>query len=156
MKHTTGDLWKTSAQVKVVPTNAQFTQLERHVFRAHMGAGVAKQAADLWPQLPLLLGERLQESGNKLYIFQVPPILRDALWCTTLVTFPTKNRWRDKSTYNLIGRSAHELAEARIHNGWETILLPRVGAGLGGLDWTLVEQLLDRYLDEHFTVITPS
>lgn len=154
MKQTTGDLWRTPAQVKVVPTNGMVTKIEKGLYRAHMGAGVAKQAATLWPQLAYHLGNRLHENGNRIYVFQVPPAYREAMWCTVLVTFPTKSDWHDPSIPALIWNSARDLMNACKQNGWEMVLLPRVGTGLGGLKWDDVKPGLDLYLNDHFTVIT--
>lgn len=154
MKQTTGDLWQTPAQVKVVPTNGMYTSIAPDVHRAHMGAGVAKQAALLWPRLPLLLGERLREYGNQLFVFQIPPAYREAMWATVLVAFPTKNRWIDSATPILLDRSTRELLDAYRQNGWENVLMPRVGCGLGGLAWEEVEPMLQHYLSDAFTVIT--
>lgn len=156
MKKISCDIWDAYAEVKVIPTNGMWSDTGPHGLakRAHMGAGLAKQAADRWPELPYLLGDRLARTGNRLYIFPVPPALRERLGCLNIVTFPTKYDWQDPARLLLINRAAGELATARLQNGWERVLLPTVGCGLDGLRWEEVEPILDRHLFEsHFAVV---
>lgn len=120
---------------------------------AHMGKGVAVQAALRWQSLPTLLGERLFASGNRLYIFQVPITLRECLNCLTLVTFPTKNDWHDPSSIDLIQHSLRELAAAKIQNGWTNVCLPLIGCGEGGLSREDVIPMMVSALDNSFILV---
>lgn len=102
---------------------------------AVMGAGIAKQAKLRRPSLPRKLGECLQRAGNHLYYFEEYGLL----------TFPTKDDWRHNSLMPLILQSAREL-----QNWWHTtgkdrytrIILPPVGCGYGGLNWSDVKPAL--------------
>ena len=54
---------------------------------AIMGAGVAKDAARLWPVLPSILGKKLRETGNRVYYLGVHRIPSD-LECGAFVGDP--------------------------------------------------------------------
>lgn len=153
MRKIKANIWEVPAEVKVVPTNGMYTDVDRFTKYAHMGKGLAKQAVDRWPHLAYSLGWRLAKHGNYLYIFSVPADARMALGCPTLVTFPTKDDWHKPAKLDLITQSARELGEAGRQHGWSKVLLPPVGCGLGGLSWDTVEPILDQYLDHHFLVV---
>lgn len=145
-----GDLWKKHSTVKVVPTNASL-KLDGS---AVMGAGVAKQAADLWTSLPSNLGWCLRTNGNRLYIFQVPDHLWTVMRCSAIVTFPTKVDWRSPAQLDLVEQSLKELSFAQKQNySWQSVLLPEIGMGLGKLPKPDVYRLCMKYLNEDFTMV---
>lgn len=112
---------------------------------AIMGAGIAK-AADTKYHLRSQYG-RLLEAGVK----GVTPIkeIRD----TTILAVPTKNEWRKKSPPKLVEKSLQELVQLTDSRGWKSVAIPLLGAGLGGLPMTTLKPLLDKYLDDRFTVV---
>ena|SRR5258706_15825231 len=139
MKKIIGNIWNYHKDGNwiVIPTNGEVKKNGEAV----MGKGLAKQAAERFPTLPLRLA-RMLESGNFTYWY---PDLH-------LITFPTKERWRDRSSLELIKLSLHGLWP------WlgldDQIYLPRVGCGNGGLSWEKeVKPLLEKYLDDRFVVI---
>lgn len=143
-----GDLFKPSKEVDAIciPTNGQRKQNGRAV----MGAGVAKIARDKWPELDIKLGWSLHHIGNRVHIFTVGDL--DILFC--VVSFPTKNHWRNPSNVAILNRSAHQLVELADQANWNQVWLPVVGCGLGGLSWTdEVAPLLSSILDDRFVII---
>jgi hypothetical protein len=148
MKVIKGNIWDKHFQVKVIPTNGIV-----HNGKAVMGAGLAKQAAKLYPNLPHILGARLEKYGTRLYMVHLPISYWEVMRCGSLALFPTKHDWRDGSDLELIKNSCQQLMESTIENGWENILLPKVGTGLGKLSWEEVEPILDYYFDDRYTVI---
>lgn len=155
MKIIRGNIWDIQYEVKVIPTNGQYTMIwdsSPTLFRAHMGAGLAKEASQRYPTLQHDLGYRLHHFGNQVYIFYVLSPLSDIQF-TKIVTFPTKYNWKDSADLRLIEKSAQELHIASMQNNWNSILLPKVGTGLGKLSWNDVEPVLNKYLDERFTVV---
>lgn len=60
----------------------------------------------------------------------------------TIVNFPTKNHWKDKSTYDWIEKGLSSLAEAIRVTGVKSIAIPMIGCGLGGLDWAIVREMI--------------
>ena len=57
-----------------------------------------------------------------------------------------------KSDINLIDKSIKQLVELTNQMGWETVVLPRIGCGNGGLNWDDVKPVIEPYLDHRFIV----
>jgi hypothetical protein len=106
-----------------------------------MGAGLARQAQERFPNLPAELGNLLMRNGNETYLFHHEGI----------ITFPTKNNWHQDSDLSLIDKSAEKLAWfiEQGKNNNKKIFIPRVGCGLGNLQWTDVKEVLDHHLTKH-------
>jgi hypothetical protein len=137
LKTITGDLWTfcTSENWIVVPTNGAI----RYDGACVMGRGVALEAKRRFPKLPYELGERLCEFGNLVYTFPNYNIL----------TFPVKHLWYEKANIELIEKSAKQLYKVVDR----PVYMPRVGCGNGRLSWNDVRPILDKYLDDHFTLV---
>ena len=122
-----------------IPTNGEVTKGS-----AVMGAGLALAAKRCVPGIERLLGRKLIEEGNHVFF------LTSAGLPFNLVSFPTKDRWREPSSLALIERSARELrilVEAKLPPASSlSVALPRVGCGLGGLRWSVVAPILLREL----------
>lgn len=145
MREAIGDLFRYPAQAIVIPTNGMLTSGGSAV----MGAGVALAAAKRWYWLPAALGARIREHGLMVEFFGIEPDQE-------VVAFPTKRDWRDPSDLGLIETSALELAITAAQFDWDSVVLPHVGCGLGGLDWeTQVRPILARHLDDRFTAVAP-
>lgn len=121
-----------------------------------MGAGVALQAKERYPNLPKYLGQAIRLNGNLVH--------NCGRWGdddSIIFSFPTKVRWSDPSDLNLIAASALQLARhvdewrtEHEHPKYPVIALPRVGCGAGGLSWGEVQPLLANILDDRFVVIS--
>jgi hypothetical protein len=141
---------------------------------AVMGRGIAKQAADRWPKLPLQLGQFIKDRGN---IVGVIAIYEDI----PIISFPVKaafekcnvNKdnvvshmqerfkvgqmvpgWACKARQSLIIRSAKELSLLATNSGWNHVILPRPGCGAGELSWEEIQVLLEPILDSGFWCFT--
>jgi len=108
---------------------------------AVMGKGIALQARQRFPGIDRVLGDHLRTRGNVPGIINVNP---------TIVSFPTKNDWRDKSDLDLIEKSARKLSSMIAEHGWTKIALPKPGCASGGLQWPQVEPIIDRWLPSVF------
>jgi hypothetical protein len=118
-----------------------------------MGKGVALDAASRFPGLPLALGQKVRQEGNKLFLFPNERI----------ISFPTKHHWRDNSDLTLIRESTESLrmcwpivSQVSTMTGVQPlpICLPKVGCGNGGLDWNAqVLPLLNGLLDDNYIAI---
>lgn len=112
-----------------------------------MGGGIAKEAASRFPAMSNELAKLLHIYGNKPFPF----------YAYRLITFPTKNSVWEDSTLDLVTESS-----AFIRRQWDKVAdlssvnlhIPRPGCGLGGLDWTDVEPIMEKYFgnDERFTI----
>lgn len=65
-----------------------------------------------------------------------------------IINFPTKTHWRLPSEYGYVEAGLAELAKAIPLEGIESIALPALGCGLGGLDWGRVRALIEKHLGE--------
>lgn len=160
MKVITGNLWDIQAQVKVIPTNGNYSPMssdpKNTLYKAVMGAGVALDAKNRYPLLPVQLGERLHKYGNRLFVFDVPQHIRtvEYLGCLTVVTCPTKDDWFHNSDENRLILSLRQLSAAQRMHDWRDVVLPELGTGKGGMQWKTVEPLMQHYLDSDvFTVV---
>lgn len=151
MKEVIGNLWDQSSKNPywiVIPCNGFW----KKDGTAIMGAGVAKEAADLFPGLSAYFGGLLQKYGNI-----VLPLGSWGQEEETLISFPTKQHWREPSNLRLIEQSCRQLYEL-----WQetdnpyiiTVFLPRVGCGSGGLSWDQVKPVLEKYfVNDQFVIV---
>lgn len=141
MIETVGDIWTWAAEVVIIPTNGMVHADGSLV----MGAGVAKEAAIRFPEIPKEWGYLVEHHGNNCYLAQN----------RRLISFPTKYNWRDYSVRSLIERSAHQVVRIADSQNIKSLAMPRVGCGLGGLKWVNLKHLLGGILDDRFVVLTP-
>lgn len=125
----------------VIPTNGSVKKNGENV----MGAGLALQAKNMFPELPTLLGCAINRFGNAC-------ICVDKL---RIIAFPTKRKWRENSSFQLIEKSCAELVRIVKANKIPTpVYIPKVGCGHGNLDWKFVEPILDKILDDRFVIVS--
>lgn len=111
-----------------------------------MGAGLAKQAAERYPDLPKELGNHYRPKGVNVGITLV--------YACRIIAFPTKFDWKKDSDLVLIESGLKEL-KFWILNEYK-IVSPRLGCGLGGLNWERdVKPLVEKYFgdDDNFVVV---
>lgn len=147
MKEVRGDIWNFHEQGHwiVIMTNSSIKKDGQAV----MGKGIAYQAARKFPELPLLLADELKANGNQIFFF----------YNLRLITFPTKNDWREPSSLITIEVSARHLAQTvdvaatRWGFNLDEVYMVRPGCGNGGLNWKDVKPILEKYLDDRFIVV---
>lgn len=66
----------------------------------------------------------------------------------TIINFPTKDHWRDPSEYNYIRLGLIELTKLIKERSLQSVSLPPLGAGNGGLQWSKVKDLIEEYLSD--------
>jgi hypothetical protein len=120
-----------------IPTNGTLDKKNKLV----MGAGLALQAKTLHPILPFIWGEIIKEYGINVYGTWVSPHY--------MIMFPTKYHWKENSDIELIEKSAKYLSKMDFD---DKVYLPKVGCGLGGLNWYDVEKVLSPILYDRFVV----
>lgn len=150
-----GDIWRFHPHSWVViPTNLGWTKNGKNV----MGAGLAKQAAQRFPDLPDWYGgiirtaasldppERvmvLYDAAKRLALFPVKPLIPDAPHFS----------WRQDADLTLIEGSTINLAKTAPKN--VPTCVPLVGCGNGKLDPKDVLPILRKYLDDRFILVRP-
>jgi hypothetical protein len=144
-----GNFWDAPATYRCVTTNG----VVRADGRAVMGKGIALEAVRYAASLrnpvdiPAALGVMLKSKGNHVQLLKP----------TNLISFPTKNDWRDQADLALIERSARELVRLINDLGLgpdARVVLPKPGCTNGGLLWEDVRAMLAPILsDKRFVVI---
>lgn len=131
-----------------------------------MGGGCAGAAARRWSELPVVYGALLactphvpvimgyvnrDDADDYIYIDQVPE--QNVDWCA-IVAYPTMHSIMEPASLDLVIRSAKLLTEMANTHGWKSVVVPRPGAGIGGLDWeTEVKPAIEDILDDRFILI---
>jgi len=62
--------------------------------------------------------------------------------------FPTKRHWKEKSDIDGIENGLKWVRDNYKSEGIQSLAIPALGCGLGGLDWQDVGPLMCRYLSE--------
>lgn len=148
MKSGRGDIFKVRADAICVTTNG----VTRSDGRAVMGAGVARIAADRYPGIDKVLGLQIIAGGNHARVLHEGGVDPWSFESRAIVSLPTKSHWLDPSPVELVMRSAGELVELADERGWESVITPRPGCGLGGLDWEELKPALEEIWDDRFWV----
>jgi O-acetyl-ADP-ribose deacetylase (regulator of RNase III) len=113
-----------------------------------MGKGIALQFKNFFPnnfrEYQKACKEGKVEIG-KLFITEEESL---TLGKKIIINFPTKTDWRKTSEYNYIEEGLKELQLVIQNKKIESISIPPLGAGQGGLNWIKVKSLLNKYLSE--------
>lgn len=145
-----GDFWAEAPKYDVlcVTTNG----IVKSDGRLAMGAGIALDFRNRFPDLDLDLGDYVSRNGNHVFLKYWDHEVGLNRW---IASFPTKHNFRYRSELPLIKRSAQELV--RVVDKFcpaSKVLLTRPGCGMGGLTWSAVYPIIAPILDERFTVIS--
>jgi len=63
-----------------------------------------------------------------------------------IANFPTKNEWRKPSQYEYIEKGLIDLSKKISSYAIESIAIPPLGCGLGGLEWGKIKLMIEKYL----------
>lgn len=74
--------------------------------------------------------------------FQIGKILTYKENDIFIFNFPTKKHWRDPSQISYIKEGLISLKEEILYNQIRSINIPALGCGLGGLEWSIVKEIL--------------
>lgn len=126
-----GDIFSSPAQVLVNTVNTVGV----------MGKGVALEFKKRYPEMfdvyERVCGAKKLDVGKLL-------LWRGAeKW---VLMFPTKKHWRNPSKPEYVEAGLQKFVDTYAEKGITSIAFPRLGCGNGGLDWTLVQPLMERYL----------
>lgn len=139
MHERTCDIWSYLGQgVIAITTNGSLTSDGRAI----MGRGVARQAAERFPELRSRLGRLLQVRGNHVHEIMLG-----------LVSYPVEETPFSLPELRLIRRSAAELRLLTDQCGWPVVVVPRPGCGGGGMQWEEVRPVLEEFFDDRFIVV---
>lgn len=131
LTYTTGDLLKSSADALVNTVNCE----------GYMGKGIAYQFKLQFPENNKDY-IRACKSGaltiGKLHYYKEKG--------KTIINFPTKNKWREKSNMEYIEQGLDQLVILIQNLGLSSIAIPPLGSGNGGLIWAKVKLLIEKKL----------
>lgn len=156
MKQESGDLWTWNHEGRwvVVTTNIGWKKDGSNP----MGAGVARAAAEHYPELPAWYGERCKKYGaktavapypqGKLFLFPTKPLNEEQPWMS----------WQQDSSLELIRRSCKQLVKLVdiMSDGKYFITkvgLPLPGCGNGNLTPREVLPIITDILDDRFVLL---
>lgn len=129
------DIFKSGSEVLVNPVN----------YVGVMGAGLAKQFKDKYPkmyeQYKIDCDYGRYYPGHVLQYYVSSEL--------TIICFATKKHWRSFSSIDWIINGIHELNNIMIFYGFKSVSIPRIGCGLGGLDWNEVKPIIINELNNN-------
>ena len=114
-----------------------------------MGAGLAKQFKNMFPALNR---HYVSLCKKKELEIGVPELVRSTFG-SDFVLFPTKQHWKNPSRIQWVDWGLEVLAEMIADKEIESIAIPPLGCGLGGLKWDTVKELIEEHLGDFNTVI---
>ncbi|MDV6377757.1 macro domain-containing protein [Sporosarcina sp. GW1-11] len=139
--YTTGDLLKSSADALVNTVNCE----------GYMGKGIAYQFKMQFP------------NNNKDYVkacktgeLQIGKLHYFNEDGKLIINFPTKNKWRAKSKIEYVEKGLDELVKLIEQLDIQSIAIPPLGSGNGGLIWNDVKSLIEKKLsavDENVQIL---
>jgi len=112
-----------------------------------MGKGIALMFKERFPKNMREYAEacKLNEvQTGKMFITSTDELI-GVKW---IINFPTKQHWRAKSQINWIEEGLQDLRRFIIENNIESIAIPPLGAGNGGLPWQQVKPRIEQALSD--------
>lgn len=148
IKFLTGDFFEYEANIRINTVNCVGV----------MGAGVAlafkKRYPEMFEQYSKDCKNKILSPGNPTTWLQKeligPPV--------EIINFPTKTHWRKPSEYQYIVDGLLWLSEHLKDKKGQTVTIPALGCGNGGLDWATVKNLIANHLkntDANILVFEP-
>lgn len=121
-----------------------------------MGKGIAKEFKYYYPQMFTrykLLCQHKQFNVGQLMLSKSEPVLyrqkptgkSRQRW---VLNFPTKRHWRAKSKLEYIKAGLDKFVHEYTRRGIKSVSFPQLGVGNGGLQWSMVKQLMAYYLSD--------
>ena len=95
-----------------------------------MGRGIATEFRQRWPEMYDRY-RMLCKSGK----FQPGDVFVWEAADRIIFNLGTQKSWRSKATISAIGSSARRMAALASDRGIDRVAIPRIGSGLGGLEW---------------------
>lgn len=118
-----------TSQKYVIPCNGIIKQRDFLV----MGAGLAKDTLEKYPTIAKEAGDFIVRNGRKSDVGWIySPFVVD-----NFIIFQTKRHFKENSSLGLVRKGLYDLESLNIS---ETVNIPPIGCGLGGLSPNLVKE----------------
>ena len=110
-----------------------------------MGAGLARDFAFQYPEMLNSYKEACKRKTLKTGSIHFFPARGKCI-----INLPTKMHWRDKSDYSFIQSGMNSLVQFLLkpEQDYRTVAIPRLGCGLGELDWDTVRKIIVNACDK--------
>ena len=112
-----------------------------------MGRGIALQFKNTFPEnfkSYAAACKRNEVQPGRMFVFETSQLTNPRY----IINFPTKRHWRGKSRIEDIDAGLVALAEEIRSRNIQSIAIPPLGSGLGGLDWSEVRPRIEAMLQE--------
>lgn len=112
-----------------------------------MGKGIALQFKKAFPDNCKAYERACREEEvrpGRMFVFETAAMFNPKY----IINFPTKRHWRGKSRLEDIEAGLKALVAEVKRLGINSIAVPPLGCGLGGLDWNTVRPMIERALSE--------
>ncbi len=123
-----------------------------------MGRGIALQFKKAWPEnfkAYAVACKKYEVQPDKMLVFDTQQLANPRY----IINFPTKRHWRGSSHIEDIDSGLEALAATIREKNIQSIAIPPLGSGLGGLDWHQVrpriEQAMSELPDVHVLIYEP-
>ena len=136
VKEVTGNILDSPAEAIVNPVNCVGV----------MGKGLALQFKERYPS-NFSYYQAVCNTGKLVPGKMLVYTERDVLTSKYVINFPTKRHWRDKSLLEDIDLGLNSLVKEVEKRGIKSIAIPPLGCGLGGLDYTVVKQVICKHFN---------
>lgn len=131
-----GDLLKSKAEALVNTVNCVGV----------MGKGIALSFKKKFPEnfkaYKLACDEQQMRPG-KMFVYPMDDLFEKKI----IINFPTKKHWREKTKLSYIIDGLQDLVAVIDKYHIQSLALPPLGCGNGGLDWYDVKPLIEKYLE---------
>lgn len=108
-----------------------------------MGRGIALQFKKAWPENFKAYAEACKQKEvvpGKMWVYELAGLTNPHY----IINFPTKRHWRGKSRMEDIEMGLQDLLRVIQEKNIQSIALPPLGSGLGGLEWTAVRSRIEQ------------
>lgn len=114
-----------------------------------MGKGLALDFKEMYPKLAAIY--RVYCNDGYLTVGDPCTLTNKSGISGSVVFFPTKADWRNPSQLSWIREGLIRLATQPCHTPWRkqtrNIHIPKLGCGLGGLEWSDVRKIIEQFAD---------
>lgn len=131
IKYVHGDIFNSRCSVIVNPVNC----------RGVMGAGLALKFKQRYPEM---YEQYVKDCQRGILDIDMPTLWKDRdHWVMNLAT---KRDWRNPSRLEYIALGLERFVSFYQDAGVQSIAFPKLGCGLGQLDWSEVKEIMEIYL----------
>lgn len=113
-----------------------------------MGAGLAQQIKSKYPQCFSAYRRACLARKVKVGLMHVWADAGRENGPRMVINFPTKVHWKDDSKLEYVQLGLKALRASLVNHSIVSVAIPKLGCGLGKLDWNIVRSMIIQYLDD--------